>query len=172
MGISISPLLANMMLDGLQTYLYDHLYPGTQRKRSYVNGELFRWADDILITAATWEQAEKILEIVTDFLAERGLGLNQEKTKIKRVSKGFTFMSRTYRKIGDTLVVRLSTRSDTVQRHVRELEELILGDTDEKFSPETMINKINRKNANWMNHYRDMDAYNAFRYVDAAVNTF
>ena len=42
MGISISPLLANMMLDGLQTYLYDHLYPGTQRKRSYVNGELFR----------------------------------------------------------------------------------------------------------------------------------
>ena len=69
-------------------------------------------------------------------------------------------------------MVRLSTRSDTVQRHVRELEEQILGDTDEKFSPETMINKINRKNANWTNHYRDMDAYNAFRYVDAAVNTF
>lgn len=81
-------------------------------------------------------------------------------------------MSRTYRKIGDTLVVRLSPHSDTVQRHVRELEELILGDTEEKFSPETLVNRINRKNASWMYHYRDMDAYNAFRYVDAAVNTF
>lgn len=172
MGISISPLLANMMLDGLQTYLYDHLYQGHEQKQSYANGELFRWADDILVTADTWEQAEKILEIITDFLAERGLGLNQEKTKIRRVSKGFTFMSRTYRKTGDTLVVRLSTGSDTVQRHVRELEALILGNTGEKFSPETMINRINRKNANWMCHYRDMDAYNAFRYVDAAVNTF
>lgn len=171
MAISISPLLANMMLDGLQTYLYDHLYPGT-KKRGYANGEVYRWADDILITADTWDQGEKIVEIITEFLAERGLGLNQEKTKIKRVSKGFTFMSRTYQKTGDTLVVRLSPHSDTVQRHVRELEELILGDTEEKFSPETLINRINRKNASWMYHYRDMDAYNAFRYVDAAVNTF
>ena len=35
MGISISPLLANMMLDGLQSYLYDRLYPGKKRKSSY-----------------------------------------------------------------------------------------------------------------------------------------
>ena len=114
MAISISPLLANMMLDGLQTYLYDHLYPGA-KKRGYANGEVYRWADDILITADTWDQGERIVEIITEFLAERGLGLNQEKTKIKRVSKGFTFMSRTYQKTGDTLVVRLSPHSDTVQ---------------------------------------------------------
>lgn len=170
MGISISHLLANMMLDGLQSYLYDRLYPGNKGRTGYANGELFRWADDMLITAGSWDQAERILEIVTDFLAERGLGLNQAKTKIRRISDGFTFLSRTYRKTGDTLTVRVS--DDAVQRHIRDLERLILEDRGEKFSPETMIARINSLNGGWANHYRDIDAYEAFRRADAAVNTF
>lgn len=170
MGISISPILGNLLLDGLQSYIYDHLYPSTQRKKSYHVGELFRWADDMLITANTWGQAEQILQIITDFLAERGLNLNQEKTKILKVENGFTFLSRVYRKIGDTLVVNLS--HEATMKHVKDLEDLILGDTDKKFSPETMISRINGLNKSWANHYRDIDAYKEFCFVDAAVNTF
>ena len=170
MGISISPLLANMMLDGLQSYLYDRLYPGKKRKSSYANGELFRWADDILVTAGSWGQAKEIIEIISDFLAARGLRLNQEKTKIRRVASGFTFLSRTYRRVGEALLVRISDHA--VQRHIQDMEDLIFEDSGGKFSPETMIEQINSKNVAWSNHYRDIDAYDAFRQVDAAVNTF
>lgn len=55
-----------------------------------------RFADDILITVRTMDDAEIALGTVRNFLAERGLSLSEEKTKVCNIDDGFTFLSRTY----------------------------------------------------------------------------
>ncbi len=77
---SLSPILGNMLLDGLQTRVYDKLYPdgGTD----YKNGSMVRFADDIVFTARSQADAIRIREIVREFLDERGLKFNEEKTYI------------------------------------------------------------------------------------------
>ena len=54
LGTSLSPILSNMLLDGLQTYIYDRLYP--YGGVDYLGGNIIRFADDIVITARSSEQ--------------------------------------------------------------------------------------------------------------------
>jgi len=91
---SLSPILGNMLLDGLQTRVYDKLYPdgGTD----YKNGSMVRFADDIVFTARSQADAIRIREIVREFLDERGLKFNEEKTYITSIYEGFTFLSYHY----------------------------------------------------------------------------
>jgi RNA-directed DNA polymerase len=42
--------------------------------------------------------------VVKRFLAERGLELSAEKTKVTYIKDGFTFLSQTFRKYGRVLV--------------------------------------------------------------------
>ena len=72
-GISLasplSPIIGNMVLDGLQTYIYYRLYP--QGGTDFSNGAMIRFLDDIVVTARSRQQAGLIMQIVTEFLAER-----------------------------------------------------------------------------------------------------
>ena len=49
MASGLSPKLGNMMLDGLQSYIYDRLYP--HGGVDYKNGNLIRFLDDMIVTA-------------------------------------------------------------------------------------------------------------------------
>ena len=74
-GGIISPVLANIVLDGLGR-LIDAL--PRRNKCNFV-----RYADDFVITGASAEILErKVKPIVVKFLAERGLTLSESKTKI------------------------------------------------------------------------------------------
>jgi RNA-directed DNA polymerase len=75
-GGVISPLIANIALDGLEKVLTG--------KAGYI-----RYADDLVVTAKSKEQIEALIPIVEAFLAERGLELNTEKTKVVHVKDGF-----------------------------------------------------------------------------------
>ena len=76
--------------------------------RSRVN--FIRYADDFIITAKSRAILLRyVTPAVTRFLAERGLGLSEEKTKITYIRDGFTFLGPTFRKHGNTLRVTPST---------------------------------------------------------------
>ena len=77
----------------------------------YGGGDLTRFADDMIITARSRAQAELILELLEQFLAARGLKLNWDKTYISKVSMGFEFLSRWYRREDSVLVVRPSDQA-------------------------------------------------------------
>jgi hypothetical protein len=63
-----------------------------------------RYADDFIITAKSRTLlVEHVLPAVKQFLAERGLTLSEEKTKITCIRHGFTFPGQTFRKHGNTL---------------------------------------------------------------------
>jgi len=121
LGTSLSPILGNMTLDGLQSYIYQRLYP--QGHTDYLNGEMNRFADDIIVLTRTREDAERVMQIVMEFLADRGLKLNLDKSHIVNIKEGFDFLSRHYEKRDG--IVRVTPSDSAVSRIEHEMEEFI-----------------------------------------------
>src|SRR5207302_8491240 len=95
-GGIISPVLANLALDGLQGLLAQH-FPTTGRHRCKVH--LVRYADDFIITGSSRFLLEhKVKPLVEQFLEERSLELSHEKTRITHINDGFDFLGQTIRR--------------------------------------------------------------------------
>ena len=54
-----------MMLDGMQSYIYERLYPAGNNP--YQDASMIRFADDVIVTAKSREQAELIMQVVMEF---------------------------------------------------------------------------------------------------------
>lgn len=160
-GSSISPNLANMMLDGLQTAVYARLF---ESGHDYKYGTMTRWADDIIFPIKSEEQGHLIAQIVSEFLAERGLRINEEKSKIVDLRVGFDFLGRHYRRGKNGLEITPAKKSTTKIEH--ELENLIM---DFKGTQRKLIETVNDKLANFATYYRAVDAFWVFRHIDAVV---
>lgn len=74
-GGVVSPLLANIALNGIE-----EIHPS------------IRVADDMVIILKPRDNAEKILERISQFLADRGMNLSKRKTKITATTDGFNFL--------------------------------------------------------------------------------
>ena len=74
-GGVISPLLANIALDGIENI-----------------HKSVRYADDMVFILKPGDSEETILSRVSEFLAERGLNISEKKTKISRSTDGFDFL--------------------------------------------------------------------------------
>ena len=79
-GGVVSPLLANIVLNKLDWRL---------EKAGY---RFVRYADDFVVVCKTKTQAEAALELVAEVMAELGLALSPEKTKIASYGKGYDFL--------------------------------------------------------------------------------
>src|SRR6185503_64101 len=76
-GGLISPLLANLTLDGMEQAIRSRI----RIRHDQVN--FIRYADDFIVTARTKEMLENVVKpTVVAFLAERGLELSEQKTTI------------------------------------------------------------------------------------------
>lgn len=80
-GAIISPLLSNLYLNDLDHLMADAGY------------EMTRYADDLVIQCESREAAETALELVRQWVTERGLTLHPAKTRIVHVDEeGFEFL--------------------------------------------------------------------------------
>jgi RNA-directed DNA polymerase len=115
-GGIISPLLANIALDGLEELLnqftWEHNFPSYKaklgryknQKRIKPKYKYVRYADDFVILCPTREGLEEILPLIEEWLSQRGLTLNKEKTKITKITDGFEFLGFNIRQFeGNTL---------------------------------------------------------------------
>ncbi len=162
-GSNLSPYLGNFVLDGLQRHIFLGLH-GTTSPRDYKNGNLIRFADDILITVRTQADADRVIELLKVFLDERGLQLSEEKTQICEVKNGFTFLSRTYSRKNGLIYCIPSDKA--VERFIEDLRTVII---TSKKSQRDLILTLNRKLKGWAGYHRYSDAMDAFRKVDTAV---
>lgn len=163
-GGIISPVLANMALDGLQGVLKEQY---RQRKgRPYHAVNLIRYADDFVITGASRKVLEdEVKPMVAEFMAARGLVLSEEKTLITPIEEGFDFLGRNVRKYNGKLLIKPSERNvadflgklrDTVRHHLH---------TD----PGTLAYLLNLKLRGWARFHRHFVSKRAFQYVDHAL---
>lgn len=163
-GCTLSPIIANMVLDGLPSYIYSRLYP-TRCDFDYENGNILRYADDIIATARTEETAIKIRNYIVEFLAERGLELSPYKCQIVNISEGFTFMSRTYYKVGSHVLSRPS--KEAVERFKGNLYDTIMNFSG---SQKKLISTINHKIDGWASYHKVGNAGETFRELDYYIN--
>lgn len=72
-------------------------------KRGQIIGNriVIRYADDFVCLCETKEDAEAIVDHLSRWLGQRGLKLNQEKTKIVHITEGFDFLGFNVRQYKD-----------------------------------------------------------------------
>lgn len=161
LGCTLSPIIANMTLDHLQSHIYKNL--PDHRDDDYLDGGMIRYADDIIVTARSYETAERIRELVIDFLRPRGLQLNYNKSRILHISQGFTFLSRTYKMLPSGYLYAEPSH-ESVERIKSSLLDLITNHTG---SVKRLIEKLNKTIYGWRNFHHIEDAEETFRNLDA-----
>src|SRR5690554_4597672 len=108
-GGIISPVLANLALDGLEGVLEEHFGKKNTKKSYKTKINYVRYADDFIITGISKELLEKeVKPLVEAFMAERGLQLSPEKTVITHISDGFDFLGQNNRKYNGKMLIKPS----------------------------------------------------------------
>lgn len=167
-GGIISPILANMALDGIQAELIKNFDTNQKGKySSFVHDKhkvnLVRYADDFIVTAATKEIAEKAKSIIRDFLKVRGLELSEEKTLITHINEGFDMLGWTFRKFKGKLIIKPSKKS--IKSFVLSLSDTILK-IGKAWKQELLIEKLNQQIRGWANYHQSVCASEAFAHID------
>ena len=107
-GGSLSGLLCNMTLDGLEDYLHE------------VCGEnilMVRYADDIIVVSHTQQLlVQSVLPAMNRFLRKRGLRLSRKKTQVRRIEDGLVFLGYQIEKTGQMFYALPSERSISTLR--------------------------------------------------------
>jgi len=154
-GSVISPILANMALDGIEKILLER-FPKTKV-------HLIRYADDLLVTAPSKEIAEDVREILGNFLAIRGLELSPEKTLITHIDDGFDFLGWNFRKYKGTLLIKPSQKSikSITQKLKTTVSKAKVRTQDE------LIKTLNPVIRGWTNYHRHIVAKETFKKLDS-----
>lgn len=167
-GGVISPIIANMALDGMQKTLYDRFHKNRLgrediRFKNAHKVNLVRYADDFIVTAATKEIAEEAKIIIRDFLKVRGLELSEEKTVITHIDDGFDMQGWTFRKFKGKLIVKPSKKS--IKSFVESLSNTILV-RGKAWKQELLIEKLNQQIRGWTNYHQSVCASEVFAHID------
>ena len=159
-GGIISPVLANVALNGLESGLTVYLkatYGSSKAKALKVN--VVRYADDFVITGVSKELLEsEVKPWVERFLAERGLQLSMEKTRIVPMDEGFDFLGWNFRKYDGKLLIKPSRKN--AQAFYRKVKEVISGHKTVKQAD--LIRLLNPMLRGWANYHRPVVAKKAF----------
>ncbi len=160
-----SPTLANITLDGLEKTLKEKFWdrPGQQKNRKMVH--LCRYADDFIVTSSSKELLqESVLPAIRQFLAERGLQISEEKTRITHIKDGFDFLGQNTRKYGEKL---LTTPSKKSLLNLKEKLSATIKSHRQKASD--LIKEINPTIRGWCNYHRYIVSRKAFEKIDDHV---
>lgn len=163
-GGIISPVLANMVLDGIHTMLAKKFVRINHHRNTYYpKVHLVRYADDFIITGRTKEMLEEeVLPIIREFLSERGLTLSEEKTRITHIDEGFDFLGFNIRKYDGKLLIKPS--KDAKKRFLIKIRDLIKGNPS--VPQASIIRLLNPVITGWANYYKYVVSSDAFSYVD------
>jgi RNA-directed DNA polymerase len=157
-----SPAIANIALDGMERVLAERFGRTRSTLRRH-RVRLVRFADDFIITGNSKELlADEVKPCVEGFLAERGLQLSPEKTKITHISEGFDFLGQNVRKYKGKLLIKPADKN--VKAFLEGVRETIRANRSVK--QETLIRLLNPKIRGWANYHRHVVAKKTYEAVD------
>jgi RNA-directed DNA polymerase len=150
-GGIISPILANMALDGLEQTLEQYFHINPKRRINPQRINLVRYADDFVISGVSEEVLrDEVWPLLKEFLQKRGLQLSPTKTRIAHVDQGFTFLGQTFRRLGEKYWFKPSKES------VKRLKQKIRQCFHQHRSSPTLklIQALNPILRGWANYHR------------------
>jgi RNA-directed DNA polymerase len=164
-GGIISPVLANLALDGLEHALRRR-YPRSNARGRAARVNLVRYADDFIITGRTKDLLEaEVRPIVQAFLAERGLELSEEKTRIVHIEDGFDFLGQNVRKYRGKLLIKPAKTN--VQAFLAKVRRIIK--TNKGAAAGNLIMQLNPVIRGWALYHRHVVSKKTFKSVDRAI---
>ena len=164
-GAIISPTLTNRVLDGLQVALSDK-FANRKGKTDNPKVNLVRYADDFIITGTSKELLEnEVKPLVIAFMAERGLTLSPEKTKITPIEEGFDFLGWNVRKYNGKLLIKPSKKNVTT--FLQNIRETVKANKQAK--QVNLIRLLNPKIKGWTNYHQSSVAKATFTKVDQEI---
>ncbi len=188
-GGIISPLLANIALDGMESYIFNELKKeySFHTTRGLINGSklaVIRYADDFVIIHKNKEVILRAKELLVNGLKTRGLELSQEKTKLVHSTEGFDFLgfnckhygtknsSHWEKKNSKAKVIRntkllIKPSKDAVKQQYANISDQI--DTMKAWKQEDVIRKLNPMITGWANYYKGCVASKTFSKMDHLI---
>ena len=163
-GGIISPIIANMVLDGLEEVINLHAHHKPNSNPFKIN--FVRYADDFVVTCSNSEYLElEIKPLISKFLADRGLELSEEKTKITNIQKGFDFLGFNLRKYKQKCLTK--PEADSVKSIFASISECV--NNHKTVSQNELIRMIAPKIKGWANFFRHSVAKQTFSRLDKKV---
>jgi len=165
-GGVISPVLANMALDGLEAAVLAST-GGSERAHRRAKLNVIRYADDFVVTGASKDVLESVvLPAVRRFMAARGLELSEEKTRITHIADGFDFLGQTVRKYGRQCLTQPAKKS--IKSLLDKVREIIKGNATA--TQAALIRLLNPVIRGWAVYHRHSAAKTTFNRVDDFIN--
>lgn len=154
-GGVISPLLANIGLHGLETYIKT-----TNSKLGVV-----RYADDFIVTARDRNSLESVQSLIQAWMSKRGLELSAEKTIITSIEDGFDFLGFNSRHYNGKLLIKPSKKKVLAfcKRIGEEIKKLSSVEQD------VLIKKLNPILRGFANYYKGVVSKETFSYISHRV---
>ncbi|WP_354675259.1 group II intron reverse transcriptase/maturase [Cupriavidus alkaliphilus] len=164
-GGVISPVIANMALDGLEAAV--HASVGTSKlARSKAQLNVVRYADDFVVTGVSKDVLEsRVLPAVRQFMAARGLELSEEKTRITSIVEGFDFLGQNVRKYGGKLLIKPAKKG--IKSLLYKVREVIKGNAS--VTQEVLIRRLNPIIRGWAMYHRHVVAKATFSTIDSHI---
>jgi len=170
-GGIISPVLANMTLDGMEKLIdriggiTKYAQDGTKRNNKH-KIHFVRYADDFIVTCDNREVLEKqVKPAITEFLKERGLILSEEKTKISHINDGFDFLGQNIRNYKDRLLTKPSKKS--YKAIIQKIRKVI--EQHKTVSASKLIKMLNPIIRGWCNYHRKAISSRIFAKLDSEI---
>jgi RNA-directed DNA polymerase len=167
-GGPLSPLLANVALDGMERLFgaedkQGRHVPPSQRRGINRGISLVRYADDLVVTAPTREVLETyVVPKLSAFLAERGLQLSEAKTRIVHIDEGFNFLGFTVRRYRGVILTR--PQKEKMVRHLRTIHDYLR--QHRQATPSQIMDGLDPVIRGWTNDYRHGASKHAFHTAD------
>ncbi len=169
-GGTISPILANATLDGIEDIIIDKYHRNSRGNIHNVQASKFkvnfvRYADDFIVTAGTEEIAKEVKELIREFLKGRGLELSDEKTIITHIDNGFDFLGWNFRKYNGILLVKPSKKS--IDKVTEKISNIIK--KGKAWTQEALIDALNPIIIGWSNYNQSVTSSEIFSKLDHRI---
>ncbi|WP_298700171.1 group II intron reverse transcriptase/maturase [uncultured Variovorax sp.] len=161
-GGVISPVIANMALDGLEAAV--HASSGeTDRARRQAKVNVIRYADDFIVSGASKDVLEsRVLPAIRRFMEARGLELSDEKTRITHIEQGFDFLGQNVRKYGRQCLTKPAKKS--IKSLLDKVREIIKGNANA--TQAAVIRQLNPVIRGWAMYHHHAAASATFSRID------
>lgn len=133
-GGVVSPLLANIALNGIETL-----------------GQSIRYADDMVFILKSGESADKLLAKVEEFLAERGMNVSKKKTKLTATTDGFDFLGWNFYVQKNNGKFRSTPSEDNFKTFRKKAKHII---NNSNYGAETKVSKLALIIRGWRNYHK------------------
>ena len=135
-------------------------------KTVYDQINFVRYADDFIVTGKNPEILhDKVMPLIKDFLAERGLQLSEEKTVVTHINNGFDFLGQNIRKYNGKLLIKPS--KNAIKSFLTKVRTIVK--ENKTATQDTLIRKLNPVIRGWVNYHRYVVSADTFGLVDHRI---